>query len=199
MGRLLRWLVILICVGGVTGAIYAFVGRQAQPDSAMKLVAAELGSITEKALAVGQIEPRERFQVKSKISGIVARASGDFATRPTPLNAPPSTRMSLLLSLAAITVRSTGTINETAEARGLCARVFEHPLDHRNIFHVEFAPPERLVNAVDVALQNRVTPCLGPQHADGSEVGIPDLLGSPQCEPAEIGVAPAVIVGVFNL
>ena len=30
-------------------------------------------TITEKALAVGQIEPREKFQVKSKISGIVKR------------------------------------------------------------------------------------------------------------------------------
>ena len=37
----------------------------------MKIVVAESGSITEKALAVGQIQPRQKFSVKSKISGIV--------------------------------------------------------------------------------------------------------------------------------
>ena len=38
-----------------------------------KLVTVEKGSITEKALAVGQIQPRQKFSVKSKISGIVKR------------------------------------------------------------------------------------------------------------------------------
>ena len=33
----------------------------------------EKGSITEKALAVGQIQPRQKFSVKSKISGLVKR------------------------------------------------------------------------------------------------------------------------------
>jgi HlyD family secretion protein len=60
-------------VAGAAGAIYAWVGSRDGNGSGITLVEAEIGSITEKALAVGQIEPRERFQVKSKVSGIVHR------------------------------------------------------------------------------------------------------------------------------
>ncbi len=73
MGKLLRLLIVLIVVGAASGAIYAFVGTGGGEENGFTLIEAELGDITEKALAVGQIEPRERFQVKSKISGIVAR------------------------------------------------------------------------------------------------------------------------------
>jgi HlyD family secretion protein len=73
MGKLLRLLLVLIFVGAAGGAIYAFVGKSGGEKNGLTLIEAELGDITEKALAVGQIEPRERFQVKSKISGIVAR------------------------------------------------------------------------------------------------------------------------------
>jgi HlyD family secretion protein len=54
--------------------IYAWVGSRNGSENGFKLIEAELGSITEKALAVGQIEPREKFQIKSKISGIVKRS-----------------------------------------------------------------------------------------------------------------------------
>ena len=73
MGKLLRLFVVLILVGAAGGAIYAFVGNRGGEVNGLTLVEAEFGDITEKALAVGQIEPRERFQVKSKISGIVVR------------------------------------------------------------------------------------------------------------------------------
>ena len=73
MGKLLKLLFVLILVGTAGGAIYAFVGNQNGEENGFTTVEAELGDITEKALAVGQIEPRERFQVKSKISGIVVR------------------------------------------------------------------------------------------------------------------------------
>lgn len=73
MAKILKWLIILAVIAGVAGAIYAWVGTQKSADPGFALVEAEIGSITEKALAVGQIEPRERFQVKSKISGIVRR------------------------------------------------------------------------------------------------------------------------------
>jgi len=73
MARLVKWLFILAIVVGVTGAIYAWVGKRGDDGPGFTLVSAELGSITDKALAVGQIEPRERFQVKSKVSGIVKR------------------------------------------------------------------------------------------------------------------------------
>jgi HlyD family secretion protein len=66
-------LVIVIVMAGAAGAIYGWVGSRDNDASGNTLVEAEIGSITEKALAVGQIEPRERFQIKSKISGIVKR------------------------------------------------------------------------------------------------------------------------------
>jgi len=73
MGKLLKLLFVLIIVGAAGGAIYAFVGKGGAEENGLTLIEADLGDITEKALAVGQIEPRERFQVKSKISGIVVR------------------------------------------------------------------------------------------------------------------------------
>jgi HlyD family secretion protein len=73
MGKVVKLLAILIVVGGVAGAIYAWMAGQNGDGNGFTTVEAELGAITEKALAVGQIEPREEFQVKSKISGIVKR------------------------------------------------------------------------------------------------------------------------------
>jgi HlyD family secretion protein len=73
MGKLLKMLIIVILIGAAGGVIYGFVGKNGGEESGFATIEAELGDITEKALAVGQIEPRERFQVKSKISGIVAR------------------------------------------------------------------------------------------------------------------------------
>src|SRR6185295_8828174 len=67
-------------------------------DGGLKEVEVTSGAIVEKAVAVGQIQPRQKFQVKSKISGIVRRAlvqvgdtvkAGDplfeIAPDPTPL------------------------------------------------------------------------------------------------------------------
>jgi HlyD family secretion protein len=73
MAKVLRLLVIVIVLAGAAGAIYAWVGSRDKDSNGNTLVSAEIGSITEKALAVGQIEPREKFQIKSKISGIVKR------------------------------------------------------------------------------------------------------------------------------
>jgi HlyD family secretion protein len=73
MVKLIKLLVIVAIVAGAAGAIYAWVGTRGTDENGLTLVEAEVGSITEKALAVGQIEPRERFQIKSKISGIVRR------------------------------------------------------------------------------------------------------------------------------
>ncbi len=71
MAKVLRLLVIVIVLASVAGGIYAWVGSRGADENGNVLIAAEIGSITEKALAVGQIEPREKFQIKSKISGIV--------------------------------------------------------------------------------------------------------------------------------
>ncbi|HEX3582372.1 MAG TPA: efflux RND transporter periplasmic adaptor subunit [Thermoanaerobaculia bacterium] len=53
--------------------MYAW-SRSGKGDKGPKLVEVTSGSIVEKAVAVGQIQPRQKFQVKSKISGIVRRA-----------------------------------------------------------------------------------------------------------------------------
>jgi HlyD family secretion protein len=73
MRKVVRLLAILIVIVAAVGGIYAWVGTPSGNTNGLKLVEAELGSITEKALAVGQIEPRERYQIKSKVSGIVKR------------------------------------------------------------------------------------------------------------------------------
>ena len=63
----------------------AMIARKA---GGLTLVPVNRGSITEKAVAVGQIEPRIEFHVKSKISGIVRRCFvevGDKVTTGDPL------------------------------------------------------------------------------------------------------------------
>jgi HlyD family secretion protein len=81
MRRVLKLLVIMALLAGAAGLIYAWVGSHRDPGPGLTLVAVEVGSITDKALAVGQIEPRERFQVKSKISGMVGRCFVEVGDR----------------------------------------------------------------------------------------------------------------------
>ncbi|MCL4806342.1 MAG: efflux RND transporter periplasmic adaptor subunit [Thermoanaerobaculia bacterium] len=71
MGKLFKVLLGLIVVAGVVTGIYALASSGKKGENGLKIVVAESGSITEKALAVGQIQPRQKFSVKSKISGIV--------------------------------------------------------------------------------------------------------------------------------
>jgi HlyD family secretion protein len=71
MARLFKIFFILLIVGAAAAGVYALVQGMNKKDKGFKLVEAQVGSITDKALAVGQIEPRVKFSVKSKISGIV--------------------------------------------------------------------------------------------------------------------------------
>ncbi|MDX1502881.1 MAG: efflux RND transporter periplasmic adaptor subunit [Thermoanaerobaculia bacterium] len=81
MAKILKILVGLIVVAAiVVGAYFWLQGRQGRGEE-LELVAVERGSITEKAVAVGQIEPRLKFEVKSKISGIVKRCAVDVGDR----------------------------------------------------------------------------------------------------------------------
>jgi len=73
MRKLFRTLVLLVILVAVAGGLYAWARSSKGDADGMKLVPVEKGSITEKAVAVGQIQPRQKFQVKSKISGIVKR------------------------------------------------------------------------------------------------------------------------------
>lgn len=97
MSRLVKILIFLVILVGVAVGVYALT-RNGKKDGAFKEVEATTGTIVEKAVAVGQIQPRQKFQVKSKISGIVRRAmvqvgdtvrAGDplfeIAPDPTPL------------------------------------------------------------------------------------------------------------------
>lgn len=65
-------LVFILLAAGVVGG-YAWVQSQNSDDQGYKLVEVTRGDITEKAVAVGQVEPRLKFDIKSKISGIVRK------------------------------------------------------------------------------------------------------------------------------
>jgi HlyD family secretion protein len=98
MSRLAKTLVLLIVLALASVGVYAVARNGKKKDGAFKEVEVTQGTIVEKAVAVGQIQPRQKFQVKSKISGIVRRAlvqvgdtvkAGDplfeIAPDPTPL------------------------------------------------------------------------------------------------------------------
>ena len=98
MSRLGKILILLVVLAGASVAVYAVARNGKSKDGGLKEVEVTQGTIVEKAVAVGQIQPRQKFQVKSKISGIVRRAlvevgdtvkAGDplfeIAPDPTPL------------------------------------------------------------------------------------------------------------------
>ena len=66
-----KWIWIVIVVLVAAGVVYATVFRNGDDDDGITLVAVERGEIVDKAIAIGQIEPRHEIAVKSKISGIV--------------------------------------------------------------------------------------------------------------------------------
>ncbi|HYC62482.1 MAG TPA: efflux RND transporter periplasmic adaptor subunit [Thermoanaerobaculia bacterium] len=98
MSRLGKILILLVVLALISVGVYAFTRNSQTKDGGLKEVEVTQGTIVEKAVAVGQIQPRQKFQVKSKISGIVRRAlvqvgdtvkTGDalfeIAPDPTPL------------------------------------------------------------------------------------------------------------------
>jgi HlyD family secretion protein len=79
-----RWLKVVIPVvvlGGVGfGAVQASKGTSASKNG-FTLVKVERGTITDKALATGQIVPEQEIQVKSQISGIVQQCFAEVGDR----------------------------------------------------------------------------------------------------------------------
>lgn len=73
MGKILKLLVTVAIIGGAAAMVYGYISNKNDTGPGFTLIDAERGDITEKALAVGEIDPRDQFQVKSKISGIVSR------------------------------------------------------------------------------------------------------------------------------
>jgi len=62
----------------VAAVLFFAVNGSAQKDDSFQTVAVEKGTIVDKALAVGQIEPKKEISVKSKISGLVQRIYVDI-------------------------------------------------------------------------------------------------------------------------
>ncbi len=75
MAKLIKTLLIFVVIAGVALGGYAWYRSRDSAEPDYKLVEVTRGSITEKAVAVGQIEPRLKYEVKSKISGIVRRVA----------------------------------------------------------------------------------------------------------------------------
>lgn len=68
--KIIIWSAAVIVVGAV---LFFAIDGSAKKESDYKTVAVERGSIIDKALAVGRIDPRKEVAVKSKISGIVKK------------------------------------------------------------------------------------------------------------------------------
>ena len=71
MRKLIKTAVLLLVLVAVAAGLYAWARSGKDDKDGIKLVTLQKGAITEKAVAVGQIQPRQKFSVKSKISGIV--------------------------------------------------------------------------------------------------------------------------------
>jgi len=88
MAKLVRMLLVLVVIGGGGFLVYTKVIKGNGKGPGFTTVKVVRGDMTEKALAVGQIEPRVEIHVKSKISGIVKRCSvevGDSVDAGAPL------------------------------------------------------------------------------------------------------------------
>ena len=73
MAKIIKILVAFLIVAGLVVGGYFFLQGRDGHENDFELVEVTRGSITEKAVAIGQIEPRLKFEVKSKISGIIKR------------------------------------------------------------------------------------------------------------------------------
>ena len=73
MSKLFKTLLLLVVLVAAAAGLYALTRGNKSGEGENKIVTVEKGSITEKALAVGQIQPRQKFSIKSKISGLVKR------------------------------------------------------------------------------------------------------------------------------
>ncbi len=84
MRKLFKTLLILLVLVAIAGALYALARSNKGDKDGLKQVAVETGSITEKAIAVGQIQPRQKFSIKSKLSGIVKNCLVNVGDRVRP-------------------------------------------------------------------------------------------------------------------
>ncbi|MFH1372874.1 MAG: efflux RND transporter periplasmic adaptor subunit [bacterium] len=79
---MIKKVLAIISVVVVIGAVLFFaIDGAAKKEDGYKTVAVEKGSIIDKALAVGRIEPKREISIKSKISGIVGKAYVDIGDK----------------------------------------------------------------------------------------------------------------------
>jgi len=81
MYRMIKFLGVAVVLAGIVFGGYSWLQGREPNGGGLTTVAVERGSITEKAVAVGQIEPRIKFHVKSKIPGIVRRCTVEVGDR----------------------------------------------------------------------------------------------------------------------
>jgi HlyD family secretion protein len=71
VSRTLRITLAVLAAGAAGAVLYAYLASRKSGKDQAPTVEATLGTIVDKAQAVGDIEPRQKFSVKSKIPGIV--------------------------------------------------------------------------------------------------------------------------------
>lgn len=81
MKTFVKVLLSLLFLSAVVVGGYSWVKNRKPQDQGFTLVAVVRGDITEKAVAIGQIKPRQEFHIKSKISGIVKRCPAEVGDR----------------------------------------------------------------------------------------------------------------------
>ncbi|MFN1835748.1 efflux RND transporter periplasmic adaptor subunit [Balneola sp. MJW-20] len=88
-GKKLLWSAILVMVLFGGGSIYYISSNENESEATEDpYVTAEMGTIVEKALAVGTIEPENEIAVKSQLSGVVSAIyaeAGDYVRKGDPL------------------------------------------------------------------------------------------------------------------
>ncbi|MGD9158656.1 MAG: efflux RND transporter periplasmic adaptor subunit [Desulfobacteraceae bacterium] len=77
MKKFVKILLLLIFLAAIVVGGYTWAINRKPADQGFTLVEVTRGDITEKAIAIGQIEPRQKFHIKSKISGIVKRCPAE--------------------------------------------------------------------------------------------------------------------------
>lgn len=81
MKKFLKLFLFLILFAAIAVGGYIWAKNNKPEDNGFTLVEVTKGDITEKAVAIGQIEPRQKFHIKSKISGIVKRCPAEVGDR----------------------------------------------------------------------------------------------------------------------
>lgn len=89
MKRKKIWITLSLVIVMASGAfIYLQSRSTSEQDKTDPFIVAEIGTVVEKALAVGNIEPENEIEIKSKISGVVSKIfaePGDYVRAGDPL------------------------------------------------------------------------------------------------------------------